>query len=51
MLHLVDANVLLRLPQRGDPLHATVRQALGTLRARGDAPDRIPPGLGSKREG
>jgi predicted nucleic acid-binding protein len=36
MLYLVDSNVLLRLLQRGDPLHALVRAALRTLRSRGD---------------
>lgn len=38
MLYLADANILLRLPQRADPLHAVVRAALRTLRLRGDRP-------------
>jgi predicted nucleic acid-binding protein len=36
MLYLVDANILLRLLQRQDPLHLLVRNALRTLRSRGD---------------
>jgi hypothetical protein len=32
MLYMVDSNVLLRLPQRGDPLHAVVRRAIRTLK-------------------
>ena len=36
ILYLADSNVLLRLPQRADPLHAVVRAALRTLRSRGD---------------
>jgi predicted nucleic acid-binding protein len=36
MLYLADSNVLLRLPQRQDPLHSLVRSAVRTLRSRGD---------------
>lgn len=36
MLVLADSNVLLRLFHRSDPLHALVRSAIHTLRARGD---------------
>src|SRR5947209_1101668 len=36
MLWLLDANILIRLPHRPDPLHPLVRQALRTLWARGD---------------
>jgi predicted nucleic acid-binding protein len=36
MLYLTDSNVLLRLFHRSDPLHALVRNAVRTLRARGD---------------
>jgi predicted nucleic acid-binding protein len=36
MLVLADSNVLLRLFHRNDPLHAVVRSAIHTLRARGD---------------
>jgi predicted nucleic acid-binding protein len=36
MLYLVDSNVLLRLFHRTDPLHAVVRNAVSTLRARGN---------------
>jgi predicted nucleic acid-binding protein len=35
--YLVDTNILLRLADRADPRHATVRTALWTLKARGDA--------------
>lgn len=36
MLWLLDSNILIRLPHRPDPLHLTIRQALGRLWARGD---------------
>jgi len=36
MRYLVDSNVLLRLLQRNDPHHSTIRQAVRTLLARGD---------------
>lgn len=36
MRYLVDTNVLLRLLQRNDPNYSTIRQAVRTLRARGD---------------
>jgi predicted nucleic acid-binding protein len=36
MPFLADTNVLLRLLQRGDPDHASVRAALRTLAARGE---------------
>jgi predicted nucleic acid-binding protein len=36
MRYLVDSNVLLRLFQRNDPHHTTIRQAVRTLLARGD---------------
>lgn len=36
MRYLVDSNVLLRLLQRNDPHHSTIRQAVRALLARGD---------------
>ena len=36
MRYLVDSNVLLRLLERNDPHHNTIRQAVRTLFARGD---------------
>lgn len=36
MRYLVDSNVLLRLLQRNDPHHSTIRQAIRTLLERGD---------------
>ena len=36
MRYLVDSNVLLRLLQRNDPHHSTIRQAVRSLLARGD---------------
>ena len=36
MLVLLDTGILLRLLDRGDPLHGTVRGAVRSLRARGD---------------
>jgi predicted nucleic acid-binding protein len=36
MLILVDSGVLLRLMERADPQHGTIRQAVRTLTARGD---------------
>lgn len=36
MRYLVDTNVLLRLLQRNDPHHSTIRQAVRALLARGD---------------
>jgi predicted nucleic acid-binding protein len=36
MRYLVDSNVLLRLLQRNDPQHSTIRQAVRALLARGD---------------
>lgn len=36
MRYLLDSNVLLRLLQRNDPHHSTIRQAVRTLLARGD---------------
>lgn len=36
MRYLVDSNILLRLLQRNDPLHSTIRQAGRALMARGD---------------
>lgn len=36
MRYLVDSNVLLRLLQRNDPHHSTIRQAVHTLLSRGD---------------
>jgi predicted nucleic acid-binding protein len=36
MRYLVDSNVLLRLLQRNDPHHSTIRQAVRTLLSRGD---------------
>jgi predicted nucleic acid-binding protein len=36
MLILADSGVLLRLLERADPLHATIRAAVRTLVARGD---------------
>ncbi|MDQ3816674.1 MAG: type II toxin-antitoxin system VapC family toxin [Acidobacteriota bacterium] len=36
MRYLVDSNVLLRLLQRNDPHHTTIRKAVRTLLARGD---------------
>ena len=36
MHYLVDSNVLLRLLQRNDPHHSTIRQAVRSLLARGD---------------
>lgn len=36
MRYLVDSNVLLRLLQRNDPHHSTIRKAVRTLLSRGD---------------
>jgi predicted nucleic acid-binding protein len=36
MRYLVDSNILLRLLQRSDPHHSTIRQAVRTLLVRGD---------------
>jgi predicted nucleic acid-binding protein len=36
MLILVDSGILLRLVERGDPQHATIRGAVRALRSRGD---------------
>jgi predicted nucleic acid-binding protein len=36
MRYLVDSNVLLRLLQRNDPHHSTIRHAVRTLLSRGD---------------
>lgn len=36
MRYLTDSNILLRLLQRNDPHHSTIRQAVRTLLARGD---------------
>jgi predicted nucleic acid-binding protein len=36
MRYLVDSNVLLRLLQRNDPHHSTIRQAVRALLSRGD---------------
>ena len=36
MIHLVDTGVLLRLLNRSDPAHDSVRKCLRTLRANGD---------------
>jgi predicted nucleic acid-binding protein len=36
MRYLVDSNILLRLLQRNDPHHSTIRQAVRALLARGD---------------
>lgn len=36
MRHLVDSNILLRLLQRNDPHHSTIRQAVRALITRGD---------------
>lgn len=36
MRYLVDTNVLLRLLQRNDPHHSTIRQAVRAILARGD---------------
>jgi predicted nucleic acid-binding protein len=36
MRYLVDTNVLLRLLQRNDPYHSTIRQAVRSLLAHGD---------------
>lgn len=36
MRYLIDSNILLRLLQRNDPHHSTIRQAVRTLLARGD---------------
>lgn len=36
MRYLVDSNVLLRLLQRNDPQHSTIRQVVRALLARGD---------------
>jgi len=36
MRYLVDSNILLRLLQRNDPQHSTIRQAVRALMARGD---------------
>lgn len=36
MRYLVDSNVVLRLLQRNDPHHSTIRQAVRTLLSRGD---------------
>jgi predicted nucleic acid-binding protein len=36
MRYLVDTNILLRLLQRNDPRYPSIRQAVRTLRSRGD---------------
>ena len=36
MRYLVDSNILLRLLQRNNPQHSTIRQAVRALMARGD---------------